>query len=29
MDAQTLSRAFEPSAVEDKWYAFWMERGFF
>jgi len=29
MDAQTLSKAYEPSAVEDKWYAFWMEGGFF
>jgi len=29
MEAQTLSKAYEPSAVEDKWYAFWMEGGFF
>lgn len=29
MDAQTLSKAYEPSAAEDKWYAFWMEGGFF
>jgi len=29
MDAQTLSKAYEPSGVEEKWYAFWMEGGFF
>ena len=29
MDAQTLSKAYEPNAAEDKWYAFWMEGGFF
>jgi valyl-tRNA synthetase len=29
MEAQTLSKAYEPSAVEDKWYEFWMEGGFF
>jgi valyl-tRNA synthetase len=26
---QTLSAAFDPKAIEDKWYAFWMERGDF
>jgi hypothetical protein len=25
MDAQTLSKAYEPSGVEEKWYAFWIE----
>jgi valyl-tRNA synthetase len=29
MEAQILSKAYEPSAVEDKWYAFWIEGGFF
>ncbi len=29
MDAQTLSKAYEPSGVEEKWYTFWMEGGFF
>jgi valyl-tRNA synthetase len=29
MDAQTLSKAYEPSPVEEKWYAFWLEGGFF
>jgi valyl-tRNA synthetase len=29
MEAQILSKAYEPSAVEDKWYTLWMERGFF
>ena len=29
MDAQTLSKAYEPSGVEEKWYAFWIEGGFF
>jgi valyl-tRNA synthetase len=29
MEAQILSKAYEPSAVEDKWYTFWIERGFF
>lgn len=29
MDAQTLGKAYEPSGVEEKWYAFWMEGGFF
>ena len=29
MEAQTLSKAYEPSTVEDKWYEFWMEGGFF
>ena len=29
MDAKTLSKAYEPSGVEEKWYTFWMEGGFF
>jgi valyl-tRNA synthetase len=29
MEAHSLSKAYEPSSVEDKWYAFWMEGGFF
>ncbi len=29
MEAQVLSKAYEPGVVEDKWYAFWMEGGFF
>ncbi|MFQ5841148.1 MAG: valine--tRNA ligase [Thermodesulfobacteriota bacterium] len=29
MEAQILSKAYEPSAVEDKWYAFWIEGRFF
>jgi valyl-tRNA synthetase len=29
MEAQILSKAYEPSAVEDKWYAFWIEGGFY
>ncbi len=29
MEAQTLSKAYEPSAAEEKWYAFWTEGGFF
>jgi valyl-tRNA synthetase len=29
MDTQILSKTYAPRAVEDKWYAFWMERGYF
>ncbi len=29
MDTQSLSKTYAPRAVEDKWYAFWMERGYF
>lgn len=25
----TLSTKYNPSAVEDKWYHYWMEKGFF
>ena len=28
MEAQVLSKTYEPGAVEDKWYEYWMERGF-
>jgi len=29
MDTQSLSKTYAPRDVEDKWYAFWMERGYF
>ena len=29
MDTQILDKAYEPSGVEEKWYAFWMEGSFF
>jgi valyl-tRNA synthetase len=28
MEAQILSKTYEPGAVEDKWYEYWMEGGF-
>ena len=29
MNRPELSKAYEPHAVERKWYAFWMEKGYF
>ena len=24
-----MAKAYDPSQVEDKWYAYWMEKGYF
>src|ERR1700754_3091195 len=29
MDIKELSKTYDPAAVENKWYAYWIDKGFF